>query len=386
MTEIDVINRELLGISTYGDAPEPSGNGRATSVLEPKWMAAGSHTANAGEESEPLPPVVPLREIIVNHPKLRRPVIHGLLREGETVNVVAAPKQGKSWFVDGLMVSAVTGSTWLDSFDCEQGRVLLIDGELHPETIAHRLPMVAEAMGFGIDCLDLIDVWALRGQSADLYKLAGRLGEIEPGIYKLIVLDAWYRFLPPDVSENDNAGVMSLYNRIDAYASRLGAAWVNVHHASKGSQAEKSITDVGSGAGSQSRAADTHLVIRPHEEEGVAVLEAVVRSWPPVDPMAIRFDFPIWTPAPDADPRRLATRRPRTTDTLDADRQEIVNVIHEHGPLTKSRLLTFVSFGHTRLDKALASLANDDTLQVQEGQGKQGQKYNFWGIKRDDES
>ncbi|MGI6417616.1 MAG: hypothetical protein ACOX1P_18335 [Thermoguttaceae bacterium] len=61
------------------------------------------------------------------------------------------------------------------------------------------------------------------------------------------------------ISENDNAAIMSLYNVIDGYAARLNTAWVNVHHASKGDQSGKGTTDVGSGAGAQSRAADTHL-------------------------------------------------------------------------------------------------------------------------------
>lgn len=48
------------------------------------------------------------------------------------------------------------------------------------------------------------------------------------------------------------------------------------------------LTDVGAGAGSQSRATDAHVVLRPHEEDGVAVLDAAVRSWPPIEPMCMR--------------------------------------------------------------------------------------------------
>ncbi|MHB8899151.1 MAG: AAA family ATPase, partial [Thermoguttaceae bacterium] len=171
-------------------------------------------------ESDQLPPVVSLREIVTAYPKLRPPVIHPLLRQGETMNNVAGPKVGKSWLMGGLGLSVATGSRWLDTFDCEQGRVLMIDAELHSETIAHRLPMIADAMGIDRSALDNIDMWALRGTSADLFKLAPRLNEIEPGKYALVILDAWYRFLPPGISENDNAAVMSLYNQIDGYASR----------------------------------------------------------------------------------------------------------------------------------------------------------------------
>jgi len=43
-------------------------------------------------------------------------------------------------------------------------------------------------------------------------------------------------------------------------------SWRRAHHRQRAAQG-KAITDVGAGAGSQSRATDTHLVLRPHEEE-----------------------------------------------------------------------------------------------------------------------
>jgi len=86
---------------------------------------------------------------------------------------------------------------------------------------------------------------------------------------------------------------------------------VLIHHTSKGFQANKSVTDVGAGAGSQSRATDTHLVLRPHEEPGCVVLDAAVRSWPPVDPCVLRWEFPIWGVDHAADPLRLRSERPK---------------------------------------------------------------------------
>jgi RecA-family ATPase len=109
---------------------------------------------------------VPLAEIIQAHPDLRPPVIDGLLRRGETMNIIAAPKQGKSWLAVGLALAVADGIPWLETFQCEQGRVLLIDAELHPETISHRLPMAATAAGVSAGYSDQIDVWAVRGVGA----------------------------------------------------------------------------------------------------------------------------------------------------------------------------------------------------------------------------
>ena len=289
--------------------------GQADVELSKTLLALQDGTPLAESTDIQIPPPCTLRELVSSHPILRPAVIDGLLRQGETMNLVAAPKAKKSWLVNSLAFSVTAGRDWLEKFRCSPGRVLILDAELHPEVIAHRLPIVAEALGMEQGYDEWIDIEALRGMGVDLFNMAPFIRSIEPGRYSLVILDAWYRFLPPGISENDNAAVMSLYNRIDAYASHLGAAWVNVHHASKGDQSGKSATDVGSGAGSQSRAADSHLVIRPHQEEHVAVVEAVVRSWPPVETFCIRWDYPVWRLEVDGDPRKLraATKAGRGT-------------------------------------------------------------------------
>lgn len=248
---------------------------------------------------------------------LRKPVLHGLLRSGETMNVIAPPKTGKSWLVLGQAMSIATGRPWLGLFPAERGQVLILDNELHPETIAHRIPKVAEALRVGMDEIyEQIYVHPLRGQLRDILSMSSYFEAIEPGQYAAIVLDAMYRFLPAGTDENDNGAMAGIYNRLDAYAERLGCCFIAIHHTTKGNQSAKSVTDVGAGAGSQSRAADAHLVLRPHEQPGAVVLEAVVRSWPPVEPIVLRWEFPIWVPAPDLDPRALRSEKPRRAARL----------------------------------------------------------------------
>ena len=178
-----------------------------------------------------------------------------------------------------------------------------------------------------------------------------------------MILDAWYRFLPQGISEGLNSDVTSLYNRIDGYANHLNAAWVNVHHTSKGDQTDKGTTDVGSGAGSQSRAADAHLVLRPHEEDGVAVLEGVVRSFPPFDPIAIRFDFPGWFRDRLVDTRKL--RRPgfEKQAANDAEGQtRILEALEAHGHGTARKLRDWTGMGQSRLQRLLHDLVTSDRV------------------------
>jgi len=256
---------------------------------------------------------LPVRDLMAAHPTLRAPLIHGVLRRGETMNVIAPPKTGKSWLVLALAMAVATGRKWLDTFETVAGNVLIIDNELHAETLAHRIPQVAECLRIGMnEIAETICVQSLRGQLRDIFSMGQYFESIEAGRYALVVLDAFYRFMPRDMDENDNGTMANIYNHIDALADRLGCSFVLIHHATKGNQSAKAVTDVGAGAGSQSRAADAHVVLRPHEERGAVVLEAAVRSWPPVEPMALRWLFPLWKPAPDLDPAALRSEKPRS--------------------------------------------------------------------------
>lgn len=252
------------------------------------------------------PPWRSVRELMEMYTDLRRPVIHGLMREGETMNVIAPSKSFKSWLVASLAVCVVSGRPWFGRYETVKGPVLIIDNELHAETSGFRIPKVADALGVSMaDYADNFKVWNMRGQLKDLFELADMMEGIKRGQFRMIVLDAWYRFMPSDSSENDNAMVAHLYNRLDQVAAKIDCCFAIVHHSSKGGQGAKSVTDVGAGAGAQSRAADAHLVMREHEEEKCVVLDAAVRSWPPIEPVGLRWTFPVWEVDETIDPAEL---------------------------------------------------------------------------------
>jgi len=268
-----------------------------------------------GDDGEPQ--YLSARQLIDRYPQMRPPVIHGLLREGETMNVIAAPKAGKSWLVTDLAMAVATGRKWLNIYDTQPGDVLILDNELHGETSASRLPQVASARRIDLSLIaDTVFVDNMRGKLRDVLNLRPYFTRIEPGRFKVVVLDAFYRFMPADTDENDNGMMAQVYNAIDSYAHDMKAAFVLVHHTTKGGQAGKAVTDVGAGAGAQSRASDAHLVLREHAETDVMVLDAAVRSWPPIEPICLRREFPVWNPAPELDPADLArpTRSRKKSD------------------------------------------------------------------------
>ncbi|MBS3822105.1 MAG: AAA family ATPase, partial [Phycisphaerae bacterium] len=284
----------------YGSDAAEDGDVDISAIVD----QAGAPTAEAcGADGSPE--IRCLQDLLDDFDGLNPPVIHGMLREGETMNVIASPKMGKSWFVSTLATCIASGLDWL-GHSVEPGRVLHIDNELHQPLLSYRYGVISEALGLPYRLYSRnIDTVSLRGQLRDLYALGGMFEKIEPGTYKLIVIDAFYRTLPPDTDENDNGAMANLYNRIDAYAAKLGCAFALVHHTSKGNQSGKAVTDVGAGAGSQARAADAHLVLRPHQEDGIVVLDCAVRSWPPIEPMALARKGPLFEPVDEVDTSAL---------------------------------------------------------------------------------
>jgi hypothetical protein len=281
-----------------------------------------------------------LKDMLADFQGLNKPIIHSLLREGETMNIIAAPKVGKSWLVNSLAISIASGLDWLGfSVDC--GRVLLIDNELHSNTSTYRYNEVTRAMQVEprLYHTNLRHI-SLRGLLMDLNQLQELFGKLRPNLFRVIIIDAFYRTLPEGTDENDNGAIAKLYNSLDKHANRLNCAFILIHHTSKGNQANKSVTDVGAGAGSQSRAVDTHLVLRPHDEDDTIVMEAAMRSWPPLQSVVLRKQHPLFVVDPDADPTALLgaekKREPTKTMTLE---EFVQSCIAGHDPCSLSEII-----------------------------------------------
>lgn len=294
--------------------------------------------------------IQPLSRLVADNPKQSEPIIDRLLRRGETMNVIAAPKMGKSWLVHGLAYAVANGQPWL-GHECKRGKVLLLDAELHRQELANRLALVCGKSTANIDIV------SLRGRMMDIEKLASRVKATKHGKYAVIVLDALYRFLPSGCSENDNAAMMRVYNVLDAIAESTGASVVVVHHSSKGDQSVKSITDMGSGAGSIARATDTHLAIRPHEQVGLAVVQAVCRSFESADDMTVRWVFPRWERVL-VEPQ-LATRTNANEvrqKKLDDEADKALREALQGKRLSIAQLRKLTLFGKERIERGLKRL------------------------------
>ena len=230
----------------------------------------------------------------------REYLIENLLRRGEVMNLIAAPKVGKSWLVYNMALSVSCGKKFLGYVAKKPLRVLIVDNELHKEELGWRVRQVGEALGAKPN--GNLNFSFLRGSNVDIDALDKKLDEAGGNRYDIIILDAFYRILPKGMSENDNASMTQIYNKLDTLASKNEVAIINIHHSSKGNQGDKSVTDVGAGAGAVSRAADTHMVIREHAEDGLFVIDAVTRSGMSPKPVTAKLDWPIWKVVSNVEP------------------------------------------------------------------------------------
>ena len=246
-----------------------------------------------GDDLEESYPTQTLDELRKASPERRPYVIEGLLRRGETMNLIAAPKTGKSWFVYNLAARLATGGEFLGWTSPHNLKCMIVDNELHPEELAFRVGSVQDAMevNFGDD----LHFTCLRGAAVDMNHIEQKLVASGASRFDVIILDALYRFIPAGTSENDNAQMMLIYNTIDRIARTFDCSVICVHHASKGNQNEKQVSDVGAGAGAISRAADTQVVLFPHEQEGMVCVEAITRSSKTPKSRSATLDGFLWT-------------------------------------------------------------------------------------------
>ena len=288
----------------YGKAKEPTLG--VTFNLKPTASAAGTGQPDDGPVS--------IADLYDLEMPLKPVVIDGILRKSEIMNLIAAPKTGKSWLTLHLALCIASGREWL-GHTCTPQKVLYIDNELHRETSMNRLKLVLKASGIPYgEVKDNFDFWHLRGTWKSVEEIGNRIEAFKAKGYGVIIVDAFYRALPRGTVENDNGAITDVYNMLDRFAQEIGCSFILIHHTSKGNQSQKSVTDVGAGAGAQSRAADTHGIIREHKVDGYLVLELVVRSFPKHPPIVLKKEFPLMIPDYGMDPTDLAGKaeaRPR---------------------------------------------------------------------------
>ena len=191
------------GIVDWIDADGPMGDRSADeirlSILDmaaaaPIWTAADAPAPKPSQIVKPT--FVTVGDLLAQFPSQREPVIEGLLRRGEVGNLVSAPKMNKSWLLLHIALCVAFGRNVL-SFPTRPGRVLLLDYELAPGTLAKRVQAVMSAMGLTPAAIgDRLAIESLRGRRLDVDGLDAYFSAIKPGDFDLVIVDPLYRTFP----------------------------------------------------------------------------------------------------------------------------------------------------------------------------------------------
>jgi hypothetical protein len=256
---------------------------------------------------------MPLEQLIKKYPEPKPVIIDGILRQRETLNIIAPAKTGKSMLVQDLAISVAMGLPWL-GHSCTQGKVLLIDNELDPEDISHRIKKVCEAKGLDYKKIsENLDVYACKGHLVDLPTLEREIYKLKTE-YTIIIIDSFYRVFPEGQNENANSEVSALYSILDKIQVSLNCSIVLTDHVSKGDLSKRNSIDLGVGAGAKARACGSQLTLKPHPEEYRAfIMEVNERSFAGFEPICVRYEYPLWILAPELNvPERNKKSKPFT--------------------------------------------------------------------------
>ena len=304
------------------DALEMLGNhpGQAPSIARHAAKALGT----VGTFKTDFPAPVRLGEWLAKPIPQRPEIIRGLLRQGDKLTLGGSSKSYKTWLVSDLALCVSVGKPWM-GFETVKSPVGFLNLELPEDTFHSRMDKLCGALRIRREEANFV-AWNLRGCRASIERIDEYLrtwgGEI-----RLLVLDPLYKVLG-DRKENDAGDMAELMGHLEAIATRHGCALVIPAHYSKGNQSEKEAIDRISGSGVFARDADAIVTLTAHQEPGCLTVESTLRSFAPVDPFVIRWEFPLFQRDDGLDPSELKKRagaKPRYS------REDFVGLIGSEG-------------------------------------------------------
>ncbi|MCZ7635711.1 MAG: helicase RepA family protein [Verrucomicrobia bacterium] len=230
-----------------------------------------------------------------------------MLYRGAKGMIAGPSKSRKTYLLADLAVSVASGVGWL-GIPTTQVPVLYVNLELQDFAFRHRRQEIEKVKLSGaVDDYPLWS-WHLRGYGVTLPLIRARLLRhcAAEGI-GLIILDPTYK-LNHLAQENAAEDVGRLLNEFEQVGREADATVVFCHHFAKGTAAEKHSIDRASGSGVWARDPDAIITLSPHQEDEHMIVEMHLRNFAPIAPFVVRWQYPVWERALEADP--TAHRRP----------------------------------------------------------------------------
>lgn len=305
-----------------------SGKANAGATLEEIEAALGpvrypeAGVAQAKPDDAPPPAALPefiaIADLIAKAPPEPALLVGGtgedgrrnaLVHRGDKVLLGAESKAGKTWYLIQKMLCIAAGIPFL-GHRTTRGVGLYVNFELAPWAFAKRVRQVSEALG-------LIDgqgrwrgappdflVWNLRGVPGG-YDIENLVTVAEERLKRrglelaAVALDPLYKSYGGR-AENDATDMAAVFEAIERFGARLGAAVFIASHFAKGDSAAKAQIDRISGSGVMARDPDSILTLSKFKDaDNCYIFEATLRNMASPEPVVLEFDFPVWKVRPD---------------------------------------------------------------------------------------
>jgi hypothetical protein len=235
-------------------------------------------------------------------------VIERLLRQQELLLMGGQAKRWKSWARLDLLYCVANGMPWF-GFQTVKAPVIHVDLELHGASLRERLELIRESYGCQgeFNNIDLVTARGKHFSQADVDMLAEDDYPLAKG-YSVFSLDPTYRLLGGK-NENDAGVLTDLLNRFLALGLSLKASICLLQHFAKGDASQKESLDRFSGSGVWARFPDALMTFTDLETENCFSVEITLRDFPPVEPFAVRWEFPRFRIDAELDPEKLKERK-----------------------------------------------------------------------------
>lgn len=242
--------------------------------------------------NDDLPPIVSFSEMLENPPEEVPELIHGVLHVGCKMIITADSKAGKSCMAENLAICIAEGKPWMNTFQCEKGRVLYIDLELSQRAIYDRTKLIRKELEVNSSIPNL-EFFPLRGYAESLESLLPKIvRRARSKNYSAIVIDPLYKVQSGD--ENSAEALSKFCNGLDRLARQTGAALIITHHHPKGKSGERKALDRGAGSGVIARDADAIIdlsYLDPGTNPDALVAELLQKKHQPMQMSFILRDF-----------------------------------------------------------------------------------------------
>jgi hypothetical protein len=264
-----------------------------------------AHYANGS-----LPAIIDACEFLGTPLPANTELVSGVLHLGSKLVLGGGSKTFKTWLLLDLGLAVAAAEPWL-GFKTTKGKVLFANFEIQPAFFQRRIEAVIQAKGIKLEAGQL-DVWNLRGYAQGYRVLVPRIIERVGKGYRLVILDPIYK-LYAGLDENKAGDVAGLLNSLELLTAETGAAVAFGAHYAKGNAANKEVVDRISGSGVFARDPDSIVNFTRHETEDAFTVEFTLRNFRPVEPFAVRWQYPLMRRDDNLDPAKLkqAAGRPK---------------------------------------------------------------------------